>query len=90
MLIFYVTIPYLLTLAWDSNSELDVSGYKVCYDEQSQNYAYCDESLHFIKYDISGRKMTVTAIRSNGSIIESFEIVKPIPINGIQLLLLEN
>jgi hypothetical protein len=34
--------------------------------------------------------MTVSAIRSNGRIIESFEIAKPIQINGMQLLLLEN
>ncbi len=32
---------FQLTLAWDSNSEPDVSGYKIYYGEQSQDYAYC-------------------------------------------------
>ncbi|MBW2410270.1 MAG: fibronectin type III domain-containing protein [Deltaproteobacteria bacterium] len=32
---------FQLTLAWDTNSEPDVSGYKIYYGEQSQNYTYC-------------------------------------------------
>ena len=31
---------FQLTLAWDSNAEPDVSGYKVYYGEQSQNYEH--------------------------------------------------
>jgi len=42
----------------------------------AENVVVTDKSLHFMKYKISGGRMTVTAIRSNGSVIESFEVVK--------------
>ena len=32
---------FQLTLAWDTNSEPDVSGYKIYYGEESQNYEHC-------------------------------------------------
>ena len=45
-------------------------------DPGAENVVMTDKSLHFIKYEISGGRMTVTAIRRDGSIIESFEVVK--------------
>jgi hypothetical protein len=62
-------------------------------DPGQPNIVMTDESLHFIKYEISGGRMTVTAIRSDGSVIESFEVVKQMQINAMpwrELLLLEN
>jgi len=45
-------------------------------DPAAENVVMTDKSLHFIKYEISGRRMAVTAIRRDGSVIESFEVVK--------------
>jgi len=53
-----------------------------------------DESNHFIRYEIVGSKMTVTAIRDDGSVIESFELGESVPeiksMPWIPLLLLDN
>jgi hypothetical protein len=46
--------PFQLTLAWDNNSEPDVSGYKIYYGEQSQNYAYCVDVGNATSCTISG------------------------------------
>jgi len=42
----------------------------------AKNVVMTDKSLHFMKYEIAGRRMTVTAIRSDGSVIESFKVEK--------------
>ena len=62
-------------------------------DPEQPNVVTTDESLHFIKYKISGPRLSVSAIRSDGSIIESFEVVKAMQTNAMpwrELLLLEN
>ncbi len=43
-----------VTLAWDANSEPDVSGYKVYYGEQSQSYTDCVDVGNFTSCVISG------------------------------------
>ena len=45
-------------------------------DPGSENAVMTDRSLHFVKYEISAGRMTVTAIRSDGSVIERFEVIK--------------
>lgn len=52
-------------------------------DPKAENLVMADESLNFIKYQISGGQMTVTAIRSDGSFIESLKVVKQTPINAM-------
>lgn len=59
-------------------------------DPEAENVVMTDQSLHFIKYELSDRHMTVTAIRNDGSIIESFEVVRGNAIPGIPLLLLDD
>ena len=45
-------------------------------DPGAQNVVMTGKRLHFIRYEISGRRMTVTVIGNDGSVIESFEVVK--------------
>ena len=45
---------FQVTLAWDSNPEPDVSGYKVYYGEQSRNYTYYMDVGNFNICVISG------------------------------------
>ena len=45
-------------------------------DPRAENVVMTDKSLHFMKYEISGGRMTVSAIRSDGSVIERFEVIK--------------
>ena len=45
---------FQVTLAWDSNSEPDVIGYKIYYGEQSRNYTYCVDVGHATSCVISG------------------------------------
>ena len=44
------------------------------YDLERQYVVSADKSYHFARYDISGKQMIVTAIRENGSVIESFAL----------------
>jgi len=61
-------------------------------DPGAENVVMTDKSLHFMKYEISEGRMTISAIRSDGSVIESFEVVKQMQIKAMPwkpLLLLD-
>jgi hypothetical protein len=56
------------------------------------NVVAAAESLHFVRYDISGSRMTVTAIRGDGTMIETFVVdhrngTRVVP--WVEILLLE-
>ena len=54
------------------------------------NVVTAENTHHFVRYDISGGRLTVTVIRDDGSIIESFHVNKPISMPWMQLLLLDD